>query len=158
MSVATITFTGGGIGNSDIATSAAIAASKLKHQYSINKQIFAEGAEVVAVASDLLHIVYGTTGTIVAFEGIITTQATGADRTVDVDLQKSTGGGAFASITTTDIEITNSTTIRVPVSATLSNTALVDGDILRAVVVVAGSASAQAEGLLVTLTLIEDPA
>ena len=155
--VATIEFTGGGIRNSDIATGAAIAATKLKHQFSVDRQLYAEGAAIVALASELLHIVSGTTATIVAFEGIITTQATGADRTVNVDLQKSTGAGAFASITTTDIEITDSTAIRTAVASTISNTSLSDGDILRAVVTVAGSADAQAAGLMITLTLREDP-
>ena len=89
---------------------------------------------------------------------LATVQATGVDRTVNVDLQKSTSGGAFASITTTDIEIDDSTTIRTAVASTLSNTSLSDGDILRAVVTVAGSADAQATGLMITLTLREDPA
>lgn len=155
--VVTMQFTGGGIRNSDVASGAAIAATKLTHQFSIDRQLYAEGAAVVALASELLHIVSGTTAEIVTFEGVITTQATGADRTVNVDLQKSTGGGAFASITTTDIEIDNTTAIRTAVAATLSNTSLSDGDVLRAVVSVAGSASAQAAGLLITLTLREDP-
>ena len=157
-SVATIDFTGGGIRNSDIGTGAAIAATKLEHQFSIDRQLYAEGTEIVALASELLHIVHGTSGEVVAFEGAIFTQATGADRTVDVALQKSTGAGAFATIMTTNVEITNTTAVRTPVAAVVSNTALVDGDILRAVVTVAGSADAQAEGLLITLTLREDPA
>ena len=156
MTVADITFTGGGIRDTDVATGAGIQATKLEHQQSMDAELFDESTTVAALASRLLHISYAA-GTIVAFEGIITTQATGADRTVNVDLQKSTGGGAFASITTTDIEIDNTTTIRVPVAAVLSSTGLVDGDILRAVVSVAGSADAQAIGLLVTLTIREDP-
>ena len=156
MTVANIEFTGGGIRNDDVATGAGIAAAKVEHQQSIDRQLYAEGAAVVALASELLHISQAG-GTLVGFEGIITTQATGADRTVNVDLQKSTGAGAFASITTTDIEIDNTTAVRTAVAAVLSSTGLVDGDILRAVVTVAGSAGAQAAGLMITLTLREDP-
>lgn len=156
MTVANISFTGGGIRNADVASGAGIEATKIEHQQSIDRQLYAEGAAVVALASELLHISQAS-GTIVGFEAIITTQATGADRTVNVDLQKSTGGGAFASITTTDVEIDDTTVILTPVAAVISNTSLADGDILRAVVTVAGSAGAQAAGLLVTLTLREDP-
>jgi len=157
MTVANIEFTGGGIRNDDVATGAGIAATKVEHQQSIDRQLYAEGATIVALASELLHISQAS-GTLVGFEGAITTQATGADRTVNVDLQKSTGAGAFASITTTDIEIDNTTAIRTAVAGVLSSTGLIDGDILRAVVTVAGSAGAQAEGLVITLTLREDPA
>jgi Concanavalin A-like lectin/glucanases superfamily len=109
----------------------------------------------IAGLTKLLHTVNGATATIVHAEAIITVQATGGDRTINVDIQKSTGGGAFATIMSATIAITNATTIRVPVSGTFSNTSLVDGDILQAVVTVAGSAGAQAQGLLLNLWLRE---
>ena len=157
MAVVDLNYPGGGIRNTDVAPAAGIAATKVEHQFPIGRQLFAEGVAITALASKLLHI-SNKAGTIVAFEGVITTQATGADRTVSVDLQKSTSGGAFASITTTAIEIDNTTVIRTTVPASLSSVTLAEGDILRAVVTVAGSASAQAAGLLITLTLRESPA
>jgi hypothetical protein len=149
-------FPAGSFTDTEIAAAAGIQASKLVRHESHNRQLFAEGTTITALASELLHIVRGATGTVVAFEAIITTQATGGDRTVTVDLQKSTGGGAFATILTTTVNITNATVIRTPVAAVIgAGGALVDGDILRAVVSVAGSAGAQAAGLLITLTFEE---
>jgi len=153
--VATIEFTGGGLRNSDIATGAAIAASKLKHQYTIDVELAEQGTEIAAVEK-LLHIVRGTTATLVSFEGIIVVQGA-TSGTVTVDLQRSTAGGAFASITTTDIILQYNSTILVPIAATLSTTSLVDGDVLKAVVGVSGGGT-YPDGLLATLTLIEDPA
>ena len=46
---------------------------------------------------------------------------------------------------------------RLRVFGTVAVTALVAGDILRLVLTVAGAAGAQAQGLIVTLTVREDP-
>ena len=152
---ATITWSGGGLSNDSIAAGAAIAASKLKHQYTIDVELAEQGTEIAAIEK-LLHIVRGTTATLVSFEGIIVVQGA-TSGTVNVDLQRSTAGGAFASITTTDIVLQYNSTILVPITATLSTTALVDGDILKAVVSVSGGGT-YPDGLLATLTLVEDPA
>lgn len=147
-----------GFGNEDIRASAKVSASKLEGEHAATAELFAAATTITALASRILHTVRGATGTLLSFEGVIITAATGSDRTVSVDLEKSSGGAAFASICTTKIEITNSTTIRVPVAAVLSSTTLVDGDTLRAVVTVAGSLLAQALGLSVTLHWREDAA
>lgn len=146
------------VGNSAVKTGDPIAAGKLEHQWGNTVELYAEGAEIVALASRLIHIVRGVSGEIVSVEAIITTQATGADRTVTVDLQKSNAGGAFATILSSTVGITNATVIRTPVAGTITTPDTVDGDILRLVVTVAGSASAQAEGLAVTVQLREDAA
>lgn len=153
--VATIEFTGGGLRNSDVATGAGIAASKLKHQYTIDAELIEQGTEISAVEK-LLHIVRGGTATLVAFEGITAAEGV-TSGTVNVDLQRSTGGAAFASITTTDIVIQYNSAELVPIAATLNTTALVDGDVLKAVVSIAGGGT-YPDGLLVTLTIEEDPA
>ena len=53
----------------------------------------------VVAATEYLRVVFGATGVVIAMEAAITEAvATGPDRTVTVDLLKSSGGGAFASI------------------------------------------------------------
>lgn len=154
--VVSLTFPNGGISDSDVAPSANIDSAKLISRKALSVELFAEGATITALASKLLHI-FQQAGTLLSVEAIITTQATGADRTVDVAIQKSTGAGAFATIMSANVAITNSTPVRTPVAGSFSNSLVVDGDILRAVVTVAGSAGAQAQGLLLTLYFDENP-
>lgn len=75
--------------------------------------------------------------------------ATGNDRTVSVDLQKSTGGGAYATILSSPIQFTNSSVLYASLSAMLTNNTVTTNDRLRVVVAVAGAAGAQAQGLSV---------
>ena len=151
-----VTLPDSAVTNAKVAAGAAIDASKVNHQFTVNVELCAPNAAITA-KSTLLHIVRGATGVVVAAEAIITTVASGGDRTVTVDIQKATGGGAFATICSATIDITNGTTVRVPVSATINDDDLEDGDSLQAVVTVAGVAGAQAQGLLLSLTLQETP-
>lgn len=104
----------------------------------------------------MIHIARAS-GTLKAFEAIIATVATGADRTVTVDLQKSTGSGAFATVLSATIGFTNASAVRTIASGTISGTTFVDGDIFQIVVTVAGAAGNQAQGLLVALNFEENP-
>lgn len=132
-------------------------ATKVVHQFGVPLEVFGPTTTISGITK-LLHIVRGATGVVVGLEGCHFVAATGADRTVTVDLQKSTGGGAFATILSTPLTWnTNSTAVRTAQAATISSANLVDGDILQAVITVAGSAGAQAQGLLLTLQLREDP-
>ena len=148
-----MTFSGGGIGPDNLLSG--IPASKVIHQIPINQELF-EASTTVAALTKMLFIA-GASGTLKAFEGITITPATGADRTVSVDLQKSTGGGAFATVLSTNIEMDDNTVARTVVSSVFNSTSFVDGDIFQAVVTVAGSAGNQAIGLLVTLLLNVNP-
>ena len=152
-----IEWPGGGVSNNDIAADAQIAATKTIHQQVVPVELYPEGTVIAAVASRLVHSCYGSTGSLVALEGSIFTQATGADRTVTIDLEKSTGAGAFASVLGTTINITDSTPIRTPQPAVINDTTISDGDIFRLVVTVAGAAGNQAEGLLVNFIFRENP-
>lgn len=142
--------------DTSVIAAANIAASKLEHQRAISVELFGPTTTVAALTK-LLHVVRGATGSVYAAEAVIITAATGGDRTVTVDIQKSTGGGAFATVLTTTINITNGTAVRTAVAAVVNSTpaALVDGDILQAVVTVAGVAGNQALGLLLTVTVKE---
>lgn len=95
--------------------------------------------------------------TLIEFAAWIEVVATGADRTITVDLQKSTGAGAYATILSATIGFTNVSAVRTMVVGTFSNTALVAGNILRTVVTVAGAAGAQATGLSVSILSNANP-
>lgn len=145
------------ITNAKVAVGADIAASKLVHRFAVSVQLFAPGTTIISVASQLL-LVCRKGGELVGVEAAITTQATGGDRTVSVDVQKSTGGGAFATALTTPVAITNATAIRTAVAGVVSGSpTYVDGDIYQAVVTVAGAAGAQAAGLILTVTFDQHP-
>ena len=140
-----------------VSAGAAIQATKLIHRNSYDYQLFGPTTTVTAL-TQWLHTVKGATATLIDVLAMSAVQATGADRTVDVDIQKSTGGGAFATVLTATIHFTNGTAIRTAVAGAFSSTSLVAGDIIQAVVTVAGAAGAQQQGLMVTLRIDETPA
>lgn len=145
----------GSVANASIEAAAGIVATKLEHQHAIH---YAQvpGSAIVAATQDV-HIVRGATGDVVALEAALTgALADHVSRTVTVDLHKSTGGGSFATVLTSTIGFTSSSTLRTAVAAVVNSAGLVDGDILRIVVTVAGGSGNQAQGLQVTLTIRED--
>lgn len=112
-------------------------------------------ATTITALTKTLHIVRGGTGALVGAEAVIYVIASDVSRTVTVDIQKSTAGGAFATVCSVTIGFSTSTPVRVPVAATFSSTALTDGDVLEAIVTVAGGSGTQAQGLHLTLTFDE---
>lgn len=159
LSSETQSYPAGSVTNAAIAAGATgsyIAYTKVQHQQNIGTELYGPLVTVAALTK-WLHIMRGASATIIGFEAAIAVVATGADRTITVDLQKSTGAGAFATILSATIGFTNASAVRTPVAGTLSASSLVDGDILQVVVTVAGSAGAQATGLTCALTLAETP-
>jgi hypothetical protein len=147
----------GSINNQAILGDAQIAAEKLQQQGNgiwTAVELFGPLTAVTALTKTL-GMAYAP-GTLVDLDAWIEVVATGADRTVTVDLHKSTGGGAYSTVLSGTIGFRNVSTVRVAVGATISTPAYVAGDIFRLVVTVAGSAGAQATGLTVRLTARED--
>jgi hypothetical protein len=142
----------GSIANAAIQADAEIDETKLQHRHALH---YSATGTVVA-ATEYIHIM-PVDGALLSIEAAITEIiATGADRTVNVDLQKSTGAGAFATVMTATIEFDNASVLRTAVAGVLASTALVAGDILKIVITVAGAAGNQALGLVVTVELRED--
>jgi hypothetical protein len=141
----------GKINNGDVDANADIAASKVIHNQTIDSELFGPTTSVAALTK-LLHIAKSS-GTIQYFRAIVVTPATGADRTVTVDLKKSTGGGAMSTVLSGTIGFTNLSTAFTDVSGTLSSADYVEGDVFEAVVTVAGAAGNQALGLLISLSV-----
>lgn len=143
----------GGWSDADMADEANVEATKLQHREVIAREVFGPLVSVAA-KTEYWFALTGCEGVqLVAIEAAIGVQATGADRTVTVDLQKSTGGGAFATVLSSTVDITDGTTVRSMIAGAINNTAIIEGDILQVVITVAGSADAQATGLIVAVTL-----
>lgn len=155
ISAAVIQLPASSVGNSDIEAAAGIEATKVVHQFPL-EYYQVPGTAIVAATVDL-HISRAA-GTVVAFEAAVTGAiATGADRTVTLDLQKSTGAAAFASVLSATLVLDNTNVLRTLEAATIGTAAYVDGDLFRVTVAVAGAAGNQAQGLIVTATLRENP-
>jgi len=152
--IASITFTGGGLRNDQIADGAAVAANKLVHQYTVTKELTADATTAMTAMTKWLHIVKGPTGTLQSFQAAIATLPTG-NRTCTIDLQKSTAAGAFASILSSTILFNTTSSVRTISSAVISNTSVVAGDILAVVVTLGGDTGTHALGVSCALTLQE---
>lgn len=153
MAVVQLTPAGGGWGDSDIATTANVTATKLQHRQVITDELYGPTTAVAALTKWVAMLTGVGGQQIVDVEAAIAVQATGADRTITVDLQRSTGGGAFATVLSSTIGFTDSTAVRTVQSGVISASTIAEGDILEIIVTVAGSADAQATGLTVAVTL-----
>lgn len=135
-----------------------VQAMKLIHQHKVPLQLFDPATAIAAKTQDFFAG-FGATGTLVALMAWIEVLADDATRITSVDLKKSTAGGAYASILSAPISITTSTTVRVPVLATIATPAYVANDLFQLVVTVAGAGgTTQAKGLTLQAILREDPA
>lgn len=151
----TLSIPDGTIVDADVSASANISASKLERHQSVDVELFAEGATVVALPSRLLHITRGTTGQSLAFEGMVHTVASATTQLCYLDLQKATASTTFVSILSAPITFASSDAVRTPKAGTISNAAMTDGDVFRSVVTVTGSTANFFAGLNATLTYSE---
>lgn len=154
LSAAAFNAPAGCIGDAEIEAAAGIQATKVERQFNVYDEQ-TPGSAVVA-KTKLAHIAKAA-GSVVGIDAVTTTVATGGDRTVTIDLQKSTAGGAFATVLSAVVTLNNSSVVRTVYSGVISSAAFVAGDIFQIVTAVAGAAGAQAAGLQVTVTLREDP-
>lgn len=145
----------GSIANAGIAAAAGVDASKVIHQHALH-YAQAPGTAIVAGTLDL-HVARGA-GEIVSVEAAIAGAiATGGDRQVSIALQRSTAGGAFATVLTAPLVLDNANVLYVPEAAIVADADYVAGDLLRLTVAVAGAAGAQGQGLIVTVAIREEP-
>lgn len=109
-----------------VAAAADIAATKLEHQY--EKEYAQESATAAADESRVIHVVHGTTATLISFKVGSVAVAVG-NSTVTVDLKKN-GTTMLTGVITLD----TANTVRVVEEASLSVTAMVAGDVLEVVI------------------------
>ena len=152
MTIANVTFEGGGLRNRDIASGAAITADKVIHQYCVNRLVTANDTTVVTAVELPIHTVPTPTTELMNIQASVFQAATG-DATITVDLLRSTAGGAFATVLTTPIEFDNSVAARTVIAGVIDEEDGIQDDIYKLSVTVAGNQAGQALGLLVALTV-----
>ncbi len=136
-----------------------IAATKQEHQHEIHFEID-HGVEVSAIKRSL-HTVKGVGGTIVSVDVVSPLAPIGpGDKQLTVDILKSNQAApSLVSVLTGVVTITNSELNFEVVAGTIdaAQATVADGDTLTIDVAVSGTSGSQAEGLIVTLTIREDP-
>lgn len=116
------------ITNASIITGAGIDTSKMDHRH--RKDV----SQVGTVADETRSIyIARAAGEVRSFEASLAGACVGG-ATVTLDLQKSTGGGAFASILSAPISFSNADAARSVKAGTISSGAFVDGDVFQVVV------------------------
>lgn len=150
----TVTLPAASVDEDNLKTAALLPASKLVTRFAKDHRQ-ASGADVVA-KTELIHIAKYA-GIVTSVEAAIDDAITGAN-TVVVDVKKSTGGAAFASILTGTLTINSSSAAQTALAATVDGTKddYVAGDVFEVVVTVTG-AETQAQGLNVTVFFEESP-
>lgn len=143
----------GSVTNSNVLASTGIDASKLDHNRVIANELYGPAVTIAALTKSL-YCAQGA-GTILGFDAWIEVVASDVSRTVNVDLQKSTAGGAWTTVMSSPVAITSSTTVRTLVAGTVSTPTYIAGDMFRAVVTVAGASGTQATGLTCRLRVDE---
>ncbi len=132
--------------------------TKLEQHLHAESVELAEQATVITALEKLAHVALAA-GTVVAGKLFLVLKATDVSRTVDVDLQRSTAGGAFATILTATTQFTSSsanlTAVSVSIDPVKKN--YIAGDCFKWVVTVAGGSGTQAKGLIATGFFAEAP-
>jgi len=144
----------GCVNDAAVVAGAGIEATKVVHQFA--KSVDQKPGTAVVAATDLVHQVFPAGTTVSVIAGLlvsVVTPPTGTD-TVTIDLKRSTGGGAFASVLSAALVLSSSTPALTPQSASVASPDLNGSDLLEIVVTVSG---ASAEGLIVEVFLRENP-
>lgn len=139
--------------NTMVNSAAAIDASKLLHMVNRGVELYAPTTSVAAVTK-LAYVAKGV-GSLSVVRAFISVVASDVSRTVTVDLQKSTGGGAFATVLSGTVGFTSASSVRTLVSGTISSATYAAGDLFQWVVTVAGGSGTQATGLFAEFTAYE---
>lgn len=148
----------GSIANAAIASGSpgsCVAASKLQHQFPVRLD---QAAGTAATSETrLVHICQGA-GLPVAVRAVAAVAPTGGDKQVSIDVKRSTGGAAFATILTAPIVLDSSCVDRTPVLGLLDSVTLAAGDVIEIAMTVSGATGSQAQGVCIELFIAEDPA
>lgn len=155
--VGSFTFSSGNVAQNKFDSSSRRLAEYVEHEHKLQYSTATDATTVAAVTKTLGAIHY--TGEVVEVSVWPVTAPTGGDLAYTVDIKKSTGAGAFATILTGVVTVNSSSTSRTVQFATLSGTpALVRGDALQVVIATSGSTGTQGAGVDVTIRIRENPA
>lgn len=143
------------VDENDLKTAALLPAAKLVTRFpKDHRQV--TGTAITA-KTEHVHIAKFA-GIVKSIEASIHAAITG-DNTVVIDVHRSTGGAAFATILSSALTINSGTAVRTATAATIdaAKDDYVAGDVFAVIVTVAGSGT-QAQGLNVTVFFEESPA
>lgn len=153
LSVNSISLPANSVNNAAVQTpspaSQGIAATKVLHL--VVKEVTQVPTTAVVAATNLCHVVIGSSCTIQGVQVMTTTPPTSSD-TVTVDVRKASAGLAFATILSSTIGLSSTTAARTVVNGTLSTTTANPGDVFETVVTVSGTSC---QGLIISLVLYE---
>jgi hypothetical protein len=136
------------INNDSIIATANIDATKCQQQY-VKSLALSANATSAAVTRQVIHAVYGLTGTVIEFAVGATVAPTGGD-SVTVTLLKN-----GTTILTANVVLNNTSVNFVPVEGTISSGSVVAGDILE--VNVSAVSGTTCKGLFARLVIRETP-
>jgi hypothetical protein len=140
------------IDENNVKSATLFAAENVEHRSPAGEAAAQASGAAVAAANTIVHVAEYA-GTIEDFSVGIDTAPTTTD-TVTIDLKKSTGGGAWATVLSSTIQFTSSDSDRSVKSGTLSTTTFAADDMLRVEVTVSGSS---AQGIMPRVYLHENP-
>lgn len=140
----------GCIDDDAIEAGANISASKLERHQSIDQQLFAT-TDLVTATDRVLHVVRGTTGTLIGFEVVHFSTALTSTCNLLIDLQKATAS-TWVTVLSTGVTINSSDAAFTPRAATINTVGMADGDIYRVTVATSGASTSLPRGLFVSLT------
>lgn len=143
------------VNDASIEALAGIQATKVVQQ--LSHYIDQVAGTAIVAATRTFHIARAS-GTIASIEAVITGTVTAGDYTATIDLKKSTGGGAFASVLSATIVMDSGNIVRVLEAGSINSSSYIDGDLLQTTVAVAGASGSQSQGLTILVTLWENPA
>ena len=145
----TLSIPAGSLLNAGVGAAAAIAATKQIQQHI--KHVSQESGTAVPDEEFCIHVVYGATGTAVAFEaGAVVASEGGA--TVSVDLHKN-----GTTVLSSPITLNSNQTAYETVTATIGTSSFVEGDVLEVLIDGTAGGGTLAKGVFASLVLRELP-
>ena len=147
-------FPSGAVGNNEIEASANIDASKLVCHRAVTNVFAAPTVEPAASTYVIVHIAQAA-GSLIAFQGVNSGTLAGSTSTgFGLNLFKSTGGGAFATVLSSTLRFDSTNTVRVYAGGTIASTTFSAGDIFAMTCTLSGSSTA-ARGAAACMTWYE---
>jgi hypothetical protein len=136
----------------NVGTAANLSPAGMQHEH---REPYAQPNTTATTETKVVATIRGATGTLKGFvAGAIVAPLTTA--TVTLDLKKSTGGGAFASVLSAPITIDNANVDRVVEAATIAGATLTAGDVLEIVVTATASGGTLPTGVFAEVRWVED--
>lgn len=150
LSARSFTAPNGSITDAAIQPNAGIQSTKLEHEH---RPIISQSG-TATTQTRVIHVCRGAVGSIAAFVAGSLAKAVG-DSTVTVDLQKSSGGAAFASVLTAAITLDSANADRVAEAGSIADEDLAAGDILQVVITATVGTGTLPTGLFAALSVRE---